>query len=156
MPSLPTCRSLPWKTWVGEGPSVGESESWQETAKKVGRGAVEAARDAYKKWDAGKYDRINKRVAKSSSKQLSKAVKKGQVEYRRTCQRCQTEWYVPAALANQKPGPKAMHTGAILLGGGVKGAMVARMAQERGKTLLEASQCPGCGSQAFTQTAVPV
>lgn len=130
-----------------------EDKDWQATAKRAARTAFDFARSKYRQRRSAKVSRLGR---EADEKSLKKAIKKGQVEYRRTCDRCQTEWYVPATLANQKPGVKGVHAGGILLGGAVRGAMVARMAQERNKTLLDASQCPSCGSSAFQQAPVRI
>lgn len=83
-------------------------------------------------------------------------------EYRRVCQRCETEWYVPSALAKERApsrleiaGRKVQATGSSMsIVSFSKSRDQAKLAnaQEKRQRVLDNSRCPSCGSIKFKQT----
>jgi predicted RNA-binding Zn-ribbon protein involved in translation (DUF1610 family) len=66
----------------------------------------------------------------------SRLVRMGTKEYRRTCQRCGTVWYVAKAWAKDRPFTEVL--------GGLGGALLANR-------IGQAKSCPNCGSVMFQQ-----
>ena len=86
----------------------------------------------------------------------------GQVkEYRRVCNRCQHEWYLPKKLAEERaPGGMEM-AGAKMRSSGANMSLVSfkrsarqlkvMQLEERAARVAENSRCPACGSSSFEQ-----
>jgi hypothetical protein len=80
-------------------------------------------------------------------------------EYKRTCERCQTEWYVPKEFARRPSGLEM--AGAKMGSAGAQMSVVSfsrRRKQakvfhleEKKRLAIQAEQCPGCGSVSFQQ-----
>jgi ribosomal protein S27AE len=82
-------------------------------------------------------------------------------EYRRTCQRCETVWFIPKALAEERAPNKLSMWGAKMQKAGTgmslvsfsrrrKQAEVQRL-EEKASRVADNSRCPNCGSSAFNQ-----
>ena len=75
-------------------------------------------------------------------------------EYQRTCQRCQTTWFVPAEIGEAKPLKKAKGAGWFTPIVGAKRQALradAALIEQQNRDLTAAGQCPQCGSSAFQQ-----
>jgi uncharacterized protein YxjI len=73
--------------------------------------------------------------------------------YLRTCNKCQTSWPVPTAIAEERPDFKSI-AGQIgsLIGGNYAGQMAL---QAHFKEIGAAAKCPKCGATSFTQAKQP-
>lgn len=82
-------------------------------------------------------------------------------EYKRTCQRCQTEWFVPLSAAREQ-APSGWDMGSAKLYRAGKRASVVSFKnsaaelrvhnlEAKAERVQRVNSCPGCGSQAFTQ-----
>jgi hypothetical protein len=75
-------------------------------------------------------------------------------EYARTCNRCQNEWFVPAAIAEAKPRKQARMVGWMTPLFGAKRQQLradAAMIDMQNTELAKSQQCPACGSSAYKQ-----
>ena len=74
-------------------------------------------------------------------------------EYRRICRRCQTQWYIPRSIADEK-APSRITRG---LAGSTKPFFSAARHDARHEVLAktarvaENTRCPSCGSTDFSQ-----
>lgn len=82
-------------------------------------------------------------------------------EYRRACRRCETEWYIPRSIADEKAPGRLEMTSAKLKRSGSNAALVSfargrRAAkvtslEEKRARVAENTRCPSCGSTDFSQ-----
>jgi predicted nucleic-acid-binding Zn-ribbon protein len=80
-------------------------------------------------------------------------------EYSRTCKRCQTQWFVPAAIAEAKPRKQARLAGLTTPFFGAKRQQLraeAAMIDMQNAELAKSQQCPQCGSSAYDQKKIRV
>lgn len=80
-------------------------------------------------------------------------------EYKRTCDRCGAERYVPADIAEAKPRKQAKMSGwATPLVGRRRQELRSQQAlvDMQNATLEQARQCPQCGSSAYSEERVAI
>jgi predicted nucleic-acid-binding Zn-ribbon protein len=78
-------------------------------------------------------------------------------EYARTCKRCQTQWFVPAAIAEAKPQKQARLAGLTTSFFGAKRQQLraeTAMIELHNQELAKSQQCSACGSSAYNQKKV--
>ena len=88
---------------------------------------------------------------------LSKTIKKGAKEYRRTCSRCQNQWYIPKKLASERAPNRLEMAGAKMSSTGANISIVSfsrtrkqlrvQQLEDRQVRVAENTRCPNCGSE---------
>lgn len=72
-------------------------------------------------------------------------------EYKRTCERCGQEWYVPKKIAKGRPPSRLTQVGAKIGSYGTIGDTRHLRIQAEVQRHEDAGRCPGCGSSSFSQ-----
>lgn len=86
---------------------------------------------------------------------------KTKTELRRTCARCDTQWYVPTTLRKLSLserltafGTRSKRRGAMTKSGRAMLTAEVDHQMQRAASVEEAARCPACGSQAFSEAEV--
>lgn len=80
-------------------------------------------------------------------------------ELRRTCQRCQTEWFVPTEVAWARPQKQAKAAGLFTPVVGARRQQInadRALVDTHNQKLAESRRCPSCGSSSYVEVVEQV